>query len=262
MSATTPIEDLRSVMARLRNPDGGCPWDIEQDYASIAPYTIEEAYEVADAITRNNHEDLRDELGDLLLQVVFHARMAEEDRHFNFDDVAQGIVEKMIRRHPHVFNQEEQTSAAGVKARWDEIKAQEKAEKGITSNGLMDDIPRGFPGLLQAVKLQTKAAKAGFDWSSTESALEKVEEELGELKSELTSSDPARLESEMGDLLFTCVNLARHLGIDPDSALRRTNEKIRQRFARMENASRVPLDKLSSEERQELWRSSKDASPV
>ncbi|MDF1686151.1 MAG: nucleoside triphosphate pyrophosphohydrolase [Parvibaculaceae bacterium] len=245
-SDTRSIHALLAVMAQLRNPDGGCPWDLEQDFNSIAPYTLEEAYEVVDAIERHNLVDLREELGDLLLQVVFHAQMASEQQAFDFSDVVQGIVEKMIRRHPHVFGDEESKTAGAVAGRWDQIKEQEKAEKlkatlnageqAPAPESLLDDVPVVLPGLTQAVKLQKKAAKVGFDWPDTSQVIDKLNEEMLELSQEVTHEprDTSKIEDELGDILFVYANLARHLGVDPEAAIRRTNQKFRRRFGRIE----------------------------
>ncbi len=255
------VETLLAVMAKLRDPDEGCPWDMEQSFRSIVPYTLEEAYEVADAIERNNLEDLKEELGDLLLQVVFHARMAEEEGAFTFADVVDGIVQKMIRRHPHVFSKGEPRSADEVAITWEEIKESEKAMKGRDTLGLLDDVPVVLPGLAQAVKLQKKAAKVGFDWPDIGPVLEKVEEELSELKHEVDANAPDAIEEEFGDLLFVLANYARHLKIDPDAALRRANQKFRTRFASMElnaKAERVKLENLELEELEALWLRAKE----
>lgn len=240
------IQALLKVMAQLRNPDGGCPWDLEQDFKSIVPHTLEEAYEVADAIERHNLVDLREELGDLLLQVVFHAQMASEQQAFDFSDVVQGIVEKMIRRHPHVFGDEDSKTAGAVAGRWDQIKDQEKAAKleAAAADGqvapaprsLLNDVPVVMPGLTQAVKLQKKAAKVGFDWPDTSLVIDKLNEEMLELSQEITKEprDTSKIEDELGDILFVYANLARHLGVDPEAAIRRTNQKFRRRFGRIE----------------------------
>lgn len=240
------IQALLKIMAQLRNPDGGCPWDLEQDFKSIVPHTLEEAYEVADAIERHNLVDLREELGDLLLQVVFHAQMAAEQQAFDFSDVVQGIVEKMIRRHPHVFGDEDSKTAGAVAGRWDQIKDQEKAAKlqAAAADGqaapaprsLLDDVPVVMPGLTQAVKLQKKAAKVGFDWPDTSLVIDKLNEEMLELSQEITKEprDTSKIEDELGDILFVYANLARHLGVDPEAAIRRTNQKFRRRFGRIE----------------------------
>jgi len=255
------IETLLDIMARLRDPDGGCPWDLEQDFASIAPYTIEEAYEVADAIERGDMDDLRDELGDLLLQVVFHARMAEEEGRFDFSGVVRAICEKMIRRHPHVFGDEDQRSAGAVEGRWEEIKAEEKAEKGKAPTSILDDVPLALPALARAIKLQNRAARAGFDWPDTSLVIDKLNEEMLELSAEVAKgSDPDRLEDELGDLLFVYANLARHMKVDPEAALRRANAKFRRRFGRIEEkleaAGKRPEDS-SLEEMDALWNEAK-----
>lgn len=230
------IEKLLEIMARLRAPVGGCPWDLEQDFKSIAPYTIEEAYEVAEAIELGDMAELRDELGDLLLQVVFHAQMASEEGSFAFGDVVQAINEKMIRRHPHVFGDEETRGADAVKGRWEEIKAAEKAAKPKpTKTSLLDDVPYALPALVRAVKLQDKAARVGFDWPDISLVIDKLNEEMLEVSQELAKGgDADRLEDEMGDLLFVYANLARHLKVDPEAALRRANAKFRRRFGRIE----------------------------
>jgi len=229
------IDRLLGIMARLRDPDGGCPWDLEQNFSSIAPYTIEEAYEVADAIERGDLDEIRDELGDLLLQVVFHAQMAAEQGAFDFEDVAGAISDKMVRRHPHVFGDERQRAAGAVKLRWEEIKAAERAAKGGAATSILDDVPLALPALSRAVKLQNRAARVGFDWPETRMVIEKLNEEMLELSEEIAKGgDADRLEDEMGDLLFVYANLARHLKIDPEAALRRANAKFRRRFGRIE----------------------------
>ncbi len=230
----SPVERLRAVMARLRDPVGGCPWDREQTFESIAPYTIEEAYEVADAIARHDFDALVDELGDLLFQVVFHAQMASEQGRFDFDDVAGAIVEKMERRHPHVFGEESIASVEEQRLAWEAHKATERGEKA-GSLSVMDQVAGGLPALTRALKLQRKAATAGFDWAAAGEVLGKLEEELGELSVALeTQSGAAAIARELGDLLFTCVNFARHAGIDPDSALRDANAKFERRFRALE----------------------------
>ncbi|MFN3627647.1 nucleoside triphosphate pyrophosphohydrolase [Parvibaculum sp.] len=255
------IDRLLAIMARLRDPNGGCPWDLEQDFASIAPYTIEEAYEVADAIERGDLDDLKDELGDLLLQVVFHSRMAEEAGHFAFDDVAEAISGKMVRRHPHVFGDEGERSAGEVKTRWEEIKAEEKAAKGAAPESILDDVPLALPALTRAVKLQNRAARVGFDWPDTSLVVDKLNEEMLELSAEIAKGgEPDRLEDEMGDLLFVYANLARHLKVDPEAALRRANAKFRRRFGRIEEKlaamGKRPEDS-SLEEMDALWNEAK-----
>jgi len=227
------ISRLIEIMAALRDPRSGCPWDLEQDFRSIAPYTLEEAYEVADAIERGDLADLQDELGDLLLQVVFHAQMARERQAFDFDDVVRGICDKLVRRHPHVFGGEPVASAAEQTEVWERLKAAEKAARGAT--GLLDDVPVSLPSLTRAAKLGRRAARAGFDWPDAAGPRQKIDEELAELDHALDRARPAgEIEGEFGDLLFAMVNWARHLGIDPESALRRSNEKFVRRFRHVE----------------------------
>ena len=261
MSDDTPdlsrIDALIAIMARLRDPEDGCPWDLEQDFSTIAPYTIEEAYEVADAIEQGDMAELRDELGDLLFQVAFHARMAEEQDAFAFGDVVRAICEKMIRRHPHVFGDEEQRDAGAVKGRWEDIKAAERAEKPRKPASILDDVPLSLPALARAVKLQNRAARVGFDWPDTSHVIDKLNEEMLELSAEVAKGgDADRLEDEMGDLLFVYANLARHMKIDPEKALRRANTKFRRRFGRIEEKlaaqGRKPEDS-DLEEMDALW---------
>jgi len=241
MKPSRDIPRLIEIMAVLRTPGSGCPWDLQQTFATIAPYTIEEAYEVADAIARNDLDDLRDELGDLLLQVVFHARMADEQNAFDFGDVVDGITRKLIRRHPHVFGDVRGLSPEEVKGLWDKIKADEKAERranGKTANeaGALAGIPAGMPALMRALKLQQKASKVGFDWKDTRAVLAKIREEADEIEAEIERGEHDQAAAEVGDLLFAVVNLARHLDIDPDAALRATNGKFERRFAAIEAA--------------------------
>jgi MazG family protein len=222
------IATLRSIMAALRKPVTGCPWDLQQSFETIAPYTIEEAYEVADAIARGNKADLCDELGDLLLQPIYHAQMATEEGSFSFDDVVEAVCRKMIRRHPHVFGDEKARSAGVAKGFWEENKALERA--GQPGLGLLDAVPFALPGLTRAVKLQSKAAKVGFDWPSVDNVYDKIAEEIDEFRSAAEDKKP----EEFGDLLFALANVARHLGIDPEAALRGTNEKFIRRFKHIE----------------------------
>jgi MazG family protein len=231
-----PINRLLAIMARLRDPAQGCPWDVAQDFASIAPYTIEEAYEVADAIERGDFDDLRDELGDLLLQVVFHARMAEERGLFGFDQVAIAISDKMVRRHPHVFGEAAFDTIAEQSAAWETIKAQERAAKGAERAGVLADVPAGLPALLRAVKLTKRAARVGFDWPDLSAVVAKLHEEVAELEAEIAAGDLAKARGELGDLLFVCANLARKLDVDPEDALRATNAKFIRRFGHIEAA--------------------------
>jgi ATP diphosphatase len=244
MKPSSDIARLIEIMAALRTPGTGCPWDLEQDFATIAPYTIEEAYEVADAIERGDLDDLRDELGDLLLQVVFHARMAQEAGRFGFGDVVQGITEKLVRRHPHIFGDATDLSPDAVKRLWDEIKSQEKAERAARRGGddagaragALAGVPATLPALTRALKLQDKAGKVGFDWNDPHAVLAKIREEADEIEAALRSGDHADAAAETGDLLFAVVNLARHLGANPEGALRATNAKFERRFAFIEDA--------------------------
>lgn len=238
MQPSSDIQRLIEIMAALRTPDTGCGWDLAQTFETIAPYTIEEAYEVADAIARRDMADLRDELGDLLLQVAFHARIAEERGAFDFGDVVEAITQKMIRRHPHVFGEAKDLPAEEVKALWARIKAQEKIARAAKAapagdqagEGLLDDIPLALPGLIRAVKLQNKASSVGFDWNDIRLVLDKIREETDEIAAALDSGEPDAVEDEIGDLLFAAANLARHAGVDPESAVRGANAKFERRF--------------------------------
>lgn len=225
-----PIARLLAVMAALRDPQGGCPWDLEQDFKSIAPYTLEEAYEVIDAIERGDMADLREELGDLLLQVVFHSQMAQEAGHFSFADVAAGISDKMIRRHPHVFGDGEERDAKSQTRAWEAQKAQERASKGAEDASLLANIPLALPALVRAEKLTKRAARVGFDWPSADEVFAKLDEELGEVREAIASGDQAHIAEELGDLLFVISNLARKLSVDPEAALRSANSKFERRF--------------------------------
>src|SRR5690606_20588974 len=231
------IETLRAIMRRLRTPGSGCPWDLEQTFATIAPYTIEEAYEVADAIERGNLEDLCEELGDLLLQVVFHAQMAEEAGAFRFEDVVRGISEKMVRRHPHVFGNKPVEGSEGVRGLWEKLKADERAARdgSKTESGALDGVPPALPALKRAQKLQTRAARVGFDWPDVRPVFQEIAGGTGELRSELDAgSDAGRLAHELGDILFSVVNLARHLGVDAEAALQAANGRFTRRFSGVE----------------------------
>jgi ATP diphosphatase len=236
MKPSKDISRLIEVMAALRNPETGCPWDQVQTFATIAPYTIEEAYEVADAITRDDIVHLKDELGDLLLQVVYHARMAEERDAFAFGDVVEAVTTKMIRRHPHVFGTEEERAAGVTAGFWERAKDKEKPDD--VARGVLDGVPVGLPALTRAIKLQNKAAKVGFDWPSLAPVFAKLHEEIGELEAEIADAkdktDRAAIEEEFGDLLFVVANVARHLKIDPETALRAANEKFTRRFRYIE----------------------------
>jgi ATP diphosphatase len=273
MKPSKDISRLIEIMAALRAPVTGCPWDIEQNFQTIAPYTIEEAYEVADAIARGELDDLRQELGDLLLQVVYHAQMAKEAGEFDFGDVVQAITTKMIRRHPHVFGDEEARGAGMAKGMWESIKAEEKAEKREArvargqdpedhGSGFLDGVPVAFPALTRALKLQEKAARVGFDWKEAAPILDKIEEEIGELRDAMASADQAAIQDEFGDVLFALVNFGRHLGIDSEAALSGTNEKFRTRFHHVEReleSSGRTLQTATLEEMEALWQQAKGA---
>jgi ATP diphosphatase len=271
MRPSRDISRLIEIMAALRAPVTGCPWDVEQSFETIAPYTIEEAYEVADAIQRGDMDDLRDELGDLLLQVVYHARMAEEAGVFSFGDVVNAVTTKMIRRHPHVFGDETARSAGMAKGVWEKIKAEEKAgrraerlERGLNAEdhgkGFLDSVPVAFPALTRALKLQEKAARVGFDWSEAEPILDKIEEEIAELREAMGTAGEAEIKDEFGDLLFALVNFGRHLKIDSEAALAGTNEKFRTRFHHVERALEAEgrtLDEATLDEMEALWQQAK-----
>ncbi|MBT9287829.1 nucleoside triphosphate pyrophosphohydrolase [Prosthecodimorpha staleyi] len=273
MTPSRDIARLIEIMAALRHPETGCPWDVEQDFRSIAPFTVEEAFEVADAIERGDPDDLREELGDLLLQVVYHARMAEEVGTFDFGAVVEAITAKMIRRHPHVFGDETARSAGMAKGAWNRIKAEEKvmkaarrAARGLTETApsLLDDVPAGMPGLVRAVKLQDKAGTVGFDWNDPKAVIAKIREELDEIEAEIdrTPRDAAATEAELGDVLFAVANLARHLKLDPEAALRVTNEKFRRRFAHIEAvlaARGSSPAQASLDEMEAIWQQAKSA---
>jgi ATP diphosphatase len=252
-----PIDDLIAIMARLRDPENGCPWDVKQTFATIAPYTIEEAYEVADAIDRSDMHDLRDELGDLLLQVVFHARMAEEAGEFGFGEVVEAICDKMQRRHPHVFADVTHASDAARSRDWDRLKAEERKAKGGDDASALAGISRGLPEWQRAVKLQKRAANTGFDWPDYKPVLEKLAEELDEVRHEFEhGADEERLADEIGDLLFVAANLARHAKVDVSRALRGANQKFERRFRGMEALAESEGRTLSSyslEEQEQLW---------
>jgi nucleoside triphosphate diphosphatase len=236
MKPSPDIARLVEIMAALRTPGTGCPWDLEQDFATIAPYTIEEAYEVADAIARGDMDDLREELGDLLLQVVFHARMAQEQGAFDFGDVVQTLTEKLVRRHPHVFGDARGLKLDAVNELWNRIKDEERAQKPTAENGALAGVPVALPALTRALKLQAKAGKVGFDWNDPHAVLAKIREEADEIEAELVAGRRAAAAAEVGDLLFAVVNLARHLDADPEATLRATNEKFVRRFAAIEQA--------------------------
>lgn len=262
---TAQLTRLIGIMAQLRDPETGCPWDVEQTYATIAPYTIEEAYEVADAIAEGDISGLREELGDLLLQVVFHARMAEEDNQFDFDDVAGAISDKMVRRHPHVFGETKFDTEAAQKSNWEALKSAERAKKAEQSGrrpSVLDGVPSAMPALMRCEKLGKRAARVGFEWPHVDGALEKLDEEISELKNEIEvpSPDKSRLIDELGDVLFSVVNVARHLGVDPEAALRHANAKFEGRFHAVENsytADDMDIVDASLEDMEERWQSAK-----
>lgn len=268
MTPSRDISRLLDIMAQLRTPVTGCPWDLEQDFSTIAPYTVEEAYEVADAIARNDLPDLCDELGDLLLQVVFHARMAEEQGAFAFGDVVEAITRKMIRRHPHVFaDKDGKLTSSDVKGAWDRIKAEEKAERaarnpaaGAERSLLLASVKAGQPALAQAMQLQRKASSVGFDWNDPRAVLDKIREEADEIEAALDRGDRREVADETGDLMFALVNLARHVDSDPELALRRTNAKFERRFAYIERALSAKgrsLEDASLTEMDSLWNEAK-----
>lgn len=265
MKASRDISDLIAIMAALRTPGSGCPWDLEQSSETIAPYTIEEAYEVADAIVRGATDELRDELGDLLLQVVFHARMAQERGAFDFGDVVEAITKKMIRRHPHVFGDEQGRTAEAVSGLWERIKAEERAAKGAAQGqagvpSALAGVPVALPGLTRALKLQNKAGAVGFDWNDPKAVLAKIREEADEIEEALDAGEKKEAAEEVGDLLFAVVNLARHLNVDPEGALRATNLKFEQRFHFIERAlaerAMTPTDATLAE-MDALWNEAK-----
>jgi nucleoside triphosphate diphosphatase len=267
MSETREIARLLDIMAALRTPGTGCPWDLAQTSASIAKYTIEEAYEVADAIARNDLDELRDELGDLLLQVVFHSRMAEETGVFAFRDVVKGLADKLVRRHPHVFGNDGASDPAHVEALWKRIKAEERAakakrKKGGGQPGILADVPVGLPALTRAQKLQEKAAEVGFDWNDPQAVIAKIAEEAREIEAELANGNRKAAAVELGDLLFGLVNLARHLDFDAEESLRGANAKFEARFSAIERGLRArgkTPDEASLEEMEELWNDAKMA---
>ena len=262
MEASRDITQLLEIMAALRTPGTGCPWDLEQNFATIAPYTLEEAYEVADAIARGDLADLREELGDLLLQVVFHARMAEEQGAFDFGGVVEAITEKLLRRHPHVFGDQRGLSAKAVEGLWQRIKSEEKAAKPDRDSGTLAGVPVGLPALTRALKLQQKAGKVGFDWNDPLAVLAKIREEADEIEADLKNGKRDAAAAEVGDLLFAVANLARHLDADPETTLRAANQKFERRFAAIESAlaarGKKPRD-ADLAEMDALWNAAKAA---
>ncbi len=263
---TEQTKRLLEIMAKLRDLDGGCPWDLEQTFETIAPHTIEEAYEVADAISEKDMPSLKDELGDLLFQVVYHSQLANELGEFSYDDVAKAISEKMIRRHPHVFGDLDIATADAQTENWEQQKAAErkkKAEQEGADHSALDGVTRGLPALTRAGKLQNRAARVGFDWPDADGALEKVFEELEEVREEMeNANDQKRLSSEIGDLLFSCVNLARKLAIDPETALRDANHKFEHRFKAMEKGLDKLVEDASLEEMDAQWEKAKKFDPI
>jgi len=244
-SDTLAIETLIDIMEQLRHPTDGCPWDVEQTFRTIAPYTIEEAYEVADAIEREDMAGLKDELGDLLFQTVFHAQMAKEQGLFDFNDIAQAISNKMIRRHPHVFSDNGVRTADEQSIAWEKQKAEERAQKGLQS--VLDDVPVSHAGLTRAVKLQKRASRVGFDWPYAKDVLAKIKEEIEELEVAIGADDPHEIEGELGDLIFAIANLSRKLNIDPEAALRRTNQKFIRRFQHIEERMHETNQQMTAE---------------
>ena len=268
------LADLLRLMAQLRDPEHGCPWDRQQDLASIVPHTLDEVYEVIDTIERQDHEHLRDELGDLLFQVVFYAQICAEQGQFEFGDIIDGLVAKLLRRHPHVypdgsfasFGSPEKLSEAEIKRNWERIKAEERAEKeaddetAADSTSVLDDISNGLPALMRAHKLQKRAASVGFDWQSLAPVLENLDGELAELREALADGDPAAIDDELGDLLFSCVNLIRHLKRDSEQLLRQSNAKFERRFRRVEQLAaqqQVKMNEVEEAELDRLWRQAK-----
>jgi ATP diphosphatase len=256
------LDDLRALMARLRHPEHGCPWDLKQTYATIVPHTLEEAYEVADTIEQADFDHLNDELGDLLFQVIFYAQLGEEEARFSWDTIVDGIVKKLLRRHPHVFPDGSLDTPPGslslteeeISARWDEIKQQERGEKSL--HGVLDDVPRALPSINRAEKLQKRASEVGFDWDDPMGVLDKIEEEVQELREAIASGNPDRIQDEMGDLLFAQINLARHLKVKADQALRGTNQKFERRFKFVEQcvaASGNSWDNHSLDQLDQYW---------
>lgn len=260
-ASTQQLNTLLDIMARLRDPEKGCPWDLEQDFSTIAPYTLEEAYEVAEAIERHAPDELCDELGDLLFQVVFHAQMAGEQGWFEFADVVAAINEKLIRRHPHVFGDEKIADASAQSLAWERHKAKERAERGEAADSVLDGIPLALPALVRAQKIQRRAARVGFDWVDTDDVLAKLDEELAELKQALTAGESVEhMREELGDLMFSAVNLARFLGADAESLMRAANHKFDRRFRRVEQLAgeaRRELGDCSLDELEAFWQQAK-----
>lgn len=262
---TAQLTRLLDIMAQLRHPEKGCPWDVEQTFATIAPYTIEEAYEVADAIETGDFGGLREELGDLLLQVVFHARMAEEDGQFDFEAVAESISDKMVRRHPHIFGDISLYNFTDHKTNWEAHKSAERAAKAESAgkcSSVLDGVPSAMPALMRCEKLGKRAARVGFEWPSVTGALDKLDEELTELKAEMEEAKADRVLDEVGDVLFSVVNVARHLGVDPEAALRHANAKFEKRFHAVEESFATDGQDISDADLEEMearWQEAKKA---
>ena len=260
LTAPYDFDDLLEIMKRLRTPVTGCAWDLEQSFETIAPYTIEEAYEVADAIERKDMTDLSDELGDLLLQVVFHAQIASDEGHFTIADVTQAISEKMVRRHPHVFGDASQRTADAQTSAWEEIKAAERAQKAEQDPSALSGVALALPALMRSEKLQKRAARTGFDWTDPKDIFNKLEEEMEEVKEAIEEADAEHIEEEVGDLLFVAVNLARRLDVDPEIALRKSNAKFERRFRAMEakaDGEEAGFASLSLDDQEKLWQAVK-----
>lgn len=265
------VERLLSIMAKLRDPDSGCPWDLKQDFASIVPYTIEEAYEVADAIENGSMDDVQDELGDLLFQVVFYAQLGKEQQHFDFEEIAKTVADKLVRRHPHVFESNTQPCLDELQQNWEHVKQQERAQKfaqqgtAKIDESILANIPKGMAPLVKATKIQKKCAKVGFDWPDAEPVFDKVDEEIGEIKEAMQSpiENQDHVEEEVGDLLFAVVNLARHLGVDAETALRKANYKFESRFRQVEKtvvATRGSVQSSSLDQLESIWQQVKGKS--
>lgn len=257
------IKNLRAVMARLRDPETGCPWDLKQDWKSIVPHTLEEAYEVADAIEQGNFDEVREELGDLLFQIVFYAQLAEEEGRFDFDAIAQSVTDKLIARHPHVFGEaSREQSDAELHTAWEASKQAERAAKGVANDSVLDGVTRGLPALSHAVKMQKRAARVGFDWPDAEYVWTKLAEEIAELRVELAADVPVakRVDAELGDVLLAISNLARHVGVDPEGALRRADRRFENRFRHLERALQQKgraLEDCSLDELEAAWQEAK-----
>lgn len=270
MTERYSLDDLRYLMRRLREPNGGCPWDLKQDFLSITPSTIEEAYEVVEAIETGNRDEIREELGDLLFQIIFYSQLGEEENSFSLDDIVHGLTAKLVRRHPHVFPEgtlaSRQTSTVDsdtIKLQWEAIKAEERKNKGKV--GALDDIPRGLPAVTRAIKIQKRAARMKFDWSCYNDVVEKLQEELAELNEAIELKEAAAIEEELGDVLFTVVNMSRHLGVEPEAALRRSNEKFSTRFEaviELADVERINLAEADDLTLDDLWRKAKNKTIV